>query len=380
MPTPVYQIGRVGTVFVAAETTYGVAPGFAATDAIRHLNVNLNYNPRNRVRAATRLVHPSQVYRRTRRATGTFNLRGEFFPSGTLGTLPDHDEVLEHSFGAKTNVVLSTTIASAPTVNGATLTSGVGLAINGAVLITQGGVKYVRFLTAVAGAVVSWAPPLPAAPIAGDAVKSCITYQPATAIAKSLNIGHYLTSLSYQGYGAVCDQLKIQFDANNEVMWEVSGPMQRRARPAVTAQPGAFTTAGITPPSGLTGGFTIDGTAEDYLKAEFVISNGMALDNFAGGTSQARGFYRKGVRQVDVNLNTMVSDDTTLITAAEGTTDTPVLVQSGDTEGSIVAVYCPLVEFGVPDDPDGDEELEWSYKGDAKSPVAGNGEIFLAIA
>jgi hypothetical protein len=27
MPTPVYQIGRVGTVYLAAETTYGTAPG-----------------------------------------------------------------------------------------------------------------------------------------------------------------------------------------------------------------------------------------------------------------------------------------------------------------------------------------------------------------
>src|SRR4051812_33241183 len=120
MPNPVYQIGRVGTVFLAAEATYGVAPGFAAADAIRHVDVSLNYNPRNRVTAPTRHVHPSRVYRRTRRATASWRLRGEFFPSGTLNTLPDHDEVLEHGFGTKTNVTAATTVASAPTVNGAT--------------------------------------------------------------------------------------------------------------------------------------------------------------------------------------------------------------------------------------------------------------------
>src|SRR4051812_23613564 len=101
---PVYQHGRVGTVFVAAEASYGTAPGFAATDAIRHLNVNLGYNPRNRVDAPVRHTHPSQVYRRTRRATGQWSLRGEFYPSGTLNTLADHDEILEHGLGAKTNV------------------------------------------------------------------------------------------------------------------------------------------------------------------------------------------------------------------------------------------------------------------------------------
>lgn len=383
MPTPVYQIGRVGTVFLAAETTYGVAPGFAATDAIRHVDVSLNYNPRNRVTAPTRHIHPSRVFRRTRRATGDWRLRGEFFPSGTLNTLPDHDEVLEHGFGTKTNVTAATTVASAPTINGATLTSGASMAVGNPILITlsTGSVgKYVRWLTTVAGAVVTWEPALPSAPVATDTVKCCIGYSLATAIAKSLNIGHYLTSLSYQGYGAVVDSLKIQFDANNEVFWEVSGPMQRRVRNAATAQPGAFTTVGTTPPSGLTGGQFINGTLVDYIKAEFAITNGMALDNYAGGTAQARAFYRQGTRDVGVTLNTMVSDDATLITVAENTTDTTVLVQSGDTEGSIIAVYCPTVEFDVPDDQDNEEEMEWAYKGMAKSVIAGNKEIFLAVA
>ncbi|HWK09904.1 MAG TPA: phage tail tube protein [Vicinamibacterales bacterium] len=381
---PVYQLGRVGTVFVAAEAAYGTAPGLAATDAIRHLNVNLGYNPRNRVDAPVRHGHPSLVYRRTRRTTGQWSLRGEFYPSGTLNTLPDHDEILEHGLGTKTNRALATTVASVPTTTGATVASAGALASGDAVLITiaSGGSagKYVRFLTNVAGAALTWAPALPAAPAVGDAVKGCITYSLATALAKSLNIGHYLTSLSYQGYGAVVDQLKIQFDANNEVMWEASGPMQRRTRPAATAQPGAFTTVGATPPSGLTGGQYISGTAVDYIKAEVTIANAMDLDNFAGGTSQARGFFRRGKRKVEVNLNTMVSDDTTLIAAAEGTTDQTVLVQSGDTEGSIVAVYCPLVEFDVPDDPDDDETMEFSFKGSAKGSIAGNDELRIAVA
>jgi Phage tail tube protein len=381
---PVYQLGRVGTVFVAAEATYGVAPGFVAGDALRHLNINLGYNPRNRVDAPTRHTHPSQVYRRTRRATGQWSLRGEFFPSGVINTLPDHDEVLEHGLGTKTNVTLATTINVGGTTTGGTVASAGTLAIGDAVLITcTGGSapgKYVRWLTNVAGNVLTWAPALPQAPATSDALKGCITYKLATAIAKSLNIGHYLTSLSYQGYGAVVDQLKIQFDANNEVMFEASGPMQRRTRPADTAQPGAFTTVGITPPSGLTGGLNVSGTAEDYIKAEFTITNAMDLDNFAGGTSQARGFFRRGKRQVQVNLNTMVSDDTTLIAAAEGTTDQIVLVQAGDTDGSIVAAYSPLVEFDVPENPDDDETMEWSYSGLAKSALAGNGEFSLAIA
>jgi hypothetical protein len=76
----------------------------------------------------------------------------------------------------------------------------------------------------------------------------------------------------------------------------------------------------------------------------------------------------------------MVSDDTTLIEAAENTYDNSVLVQAGDTIGSIVAVYCPIVEFDVPDDPDDDETMEWSYKGVAKGSIAGNDLVYIAIA
>ncbi len=385
MPTPVYQIGRVGRVYAAAEAAYGVAPGFAATDAIRHLNVALNRKFRNRVNAPTRHTHPDQVYRRTRRGTGSWSLSGEFFPSGVLNTLPDFTDILEHGIGSKTNVILATTIAvgGAGATTGDTLTSAVGLSVGDALLFShQDGNKYVRFLTAVnvGTGVCTWAPALPAALTDGQAVKGCITYKPATALAKSLNIGHYLTSLSYQGYGAVVDELKFSFDANNEVMWEASGPMQKRIRNADTADPGTFTVVGTTPPSGLTGGLTFNDTVEDYIKAEFNIKNGMELDNFAAGTSLARAFYRKGKRAVSVGLDTMVSDDVTLITAAEANSDATVLVQSGDTEGSIIAIYCPIVEFEEPDDSNAEEELDWKYQGVAKATIAGNDLFYLAVA
>lgn len=380
-----YQLGRVGTVFAAVEGTYDTAPGFAATDAIRHTNINLNYSPRNRVDAPTRHVHPDQVYRRNRRATGTWTIRGEFFPSGTLNTLPDHTDFLEHALGAKTNVALSTTVASGPSTTGATLVSVVGLVVRGPVLISiAAGAfagKYVRWIaTLPGGAAVTWEPALPAAPVAGDTVKSCTGYKCATDIASALNIGHYLTDLSYQGYGCVIDSLKIMFDANNEVFWEASGPLARRARPAATAQPGAFTVVGTTPPSGLTGGMYVDNTLEDYIKAEFSLVNGLELDNFAGGTSRARGFYRKGKRQISVNLNTMVSDDVTLLDLGENNADSKVLVQAGDTEGSIIACYCPVVEYETPADPDSDETMEWAYQGHAKATIAGNDGYYIAVA
>src|SRR3990167_7095822 len=107
-----YQIGRLGRVYVAQESVaYGTSVVLAATDAVRHLDVKLDQNPRNRVNSPERHAHPSQLYRFTRRKTAEWSMGGIFYPSGTLNTLPDHDPILEAIFGSRTNVTLSTTIA-----------------------------------------------------------------------------------------------------------------------------------------------------------------------------------------------------------------------------------------------------------------------------
>ena len=161
-----YQIGRLGRVYVAQESGgYGVAATFGATDAVRHLNVKLGYNPANRVNSPERHAHPSQVYRFNRRKTADWMLSGILYPSGTLNTVPDVDPILLSSFGSKTNVTLSTTIAvgGAGTTTADTLTSAAGLAVGDAILITGAdGVKYVRIIqTLPGGGAVTWLPALP---------------------------------------------------------------------------------------------------------------------------------------------------------------------------------------------------------------------------
>lgn len=384
MPTPIYELGRVRRVYGAVESTYATAPSLAATDAIRHTSSAFNSRRRNRVNAPTRHTHPSQVYRYTRRGTATWSVGGEFFPSGVLNTLPDHTDILEHGFGTKTNITLSTTATGVPTTTTTPCASVTGLAVNQPVLlsIAAGGSagKYVRWITAINTLTLTFAPALPAAQVAGDSVKGCIGYALTTNLASSLNFGRYGTSLSHQAYGCVVDELKLSFDANNEVQWMASGPAQKVVRNAVTADPSTYTTVGTTPPSGITGGLTVNGTLEDYIKAELTISNAMVLDNFAGGTSLARGFYRNGKRVVKLGIDSMVSDDITIVTVAEANSDATALMQCGDTEGSIIAVYCPVAESDEPDDPDNDEEMEWKYNFVAKSVIAGNQEVFLAVA
>ena len=379
-----YQIGRLGRLYVALEpSAYGTAAVLAATDAVRHLNLKLDQNPRNRVNSPERHAHPSQLYRFTRRKTAEWMVSGIFYPSGTLNTLPDHDPILQTVFGARTNVTLSTTVsaAPAPTTTVFTVASAAGLAVGDAVLVnaTSGG-RQVRFITAIAGAALTVDPALSAAPASGDSVKGCITYKLATALLAngSLNLAHYLTSMSWEIKGGAPESFKITFESNDEIMWEASGPAKNRVRPAQT-DPTTFTTVGTTPPSGLTGYLRIGAAAEEFLKASFELKNGIELDNIAFGTADSQAMYRAKKREVECEFDTMVSDDITILDLAENTTDTVGLVQCGLTEGSIVAAYSPKIELETPDDPNDDETMQHSYKGICKG-TTGNDEFYLAVA
>ena len=377
------QSGRLGRVYVKPETTFGTAVTLAGSDAVRHINVGLNVKKHNRVNSEERHAHPSQLYRYTRKRSANWSLSGIFHPAGTINTLPDHDPILEYGFGAKTNVTLSTTIASGSTAGGATLTSAAGLAVGDPILInvTTGSPatgRVVRFLTSVAGAVVTWAPDLPQAAAVSDTVKGCIGYKLTTAAPGTLDIAHYLTSLNYESRAAAVETLKLTFDANSEVMWEASGPMADRIRPA-QADPVTFTTVGTTPPSGITGSLRVGTTAEDFIKAEIEIKNGFELDNRPFGIAVAQALYRATRRSVMINLNTMVGDDVTLLDASESKADLTTLIQCGATEGSIIAIFAPALELEEPDDPSGDGFMEWAYKATAKGLV-GNDELRLAVA
>jgi hypothetical protein len=389
MSVPKLQIGRLGVAYVMNEGSYGAGGTFASTDAYRHLNIALK-KKKNRAKSPDRYGHPSLVQSLTRRISAEFSTAGLLFPSGTLNTLPDNDPFLASAFGGTTrNVTLSTTFTGTPTTTTGTVASATGLAVNDPVLINiatgANAGKYVRWLTVVAGANLTWAPPLPGAPAAADTLKGCIGYvlgsATPTTLPPSLTIARYLTDMSFQGIGAVPDVLKIMFDSNDEVRWECSGPMKDRTRPATSAKPGAFTVVGNNPPSGLTGGFTIDGSAEDYIKAVFTLTNQFKLDNFAGGTATARNFYRAGERAVQVDIDSVLEDDTTVLDLSENNGgDTPILVQSGSVEGSIIACYCPKVEIETPDDTDNDALLDAKYSGFAKGSATGNDELFVAFA
>lgn len=397
------NIGRKGRLYVVKEagTQGGNGAGYgqlqdgtngsntlsAAARAMRHLDFKATFDPFDRQNSQEKKTSPGHVYnfdRRTKAALGS--LGALVRPSGVIGTIPESDPVFEAAFGSKTNPALSTTIASAPTTGGATLTSAGTLAKGDAVLLIVAGKKYVRFLTSVAGAAVTWAPLLPGAPAGGSAVKSAITYKLTTDLAISLAFLHVLSGFRRELRGAGIDKFSLNFDANSEVQYSASGPAANQlSDAAAVADPGAFTQVGGNPPSGIIGDTLIGDVSYLIKKGGVDLNNGLAVRNEEWGSNADSGIaselYRQGRREISVNLDAYVETAASLYDLSKAGTNASFFNQAGRTEGNIVATYAPIVYWKPADTDSPEGPSNWSFKGMALESADGaNDELYFALA
>lgn len=381
-----YQIGRLGRVLVAEEATYGVTPTLLATHALRHLAVGFDYSPKNRVNSEEKRGTPGVSARFDRRTTaGLAPLEAFLRPSGTIGTSPESNLVLKNALGTVVVGTLNTTATGAGTSSAFTLTSVVGLAVGEFVSVRRaanGNIPEVRQVTVIAGSVITVSPALGAAPAAADTVKAGVTYKLATSGHKSLSVAHYLTDLKRLGIGIPADQLSLMFNNNEEAKFTLTGPGQTMTpRGSVPALPGFTTVGSQNPPSGLAGGLLINGTPYCFTAGDLVIANHFALINECYGSSVAEGFFRDGFRDVTFSLEAPVSDDFTLFDLATAGTAFELFVQTGLTEGNIVAVRAPnCVIDNVPNFGDDNGRNAYSFAGVAvENSANGNDEAAVGF-
>jgi hypothetical protein len=382
------NIGRRGKIYGKLEGGgYATLQALLATNALRHIDFQASYDPFGRVNSAEKKDSPGTVVQFDRRVQAALgNLTGLIRPSGTLNTLPEASFVFEAAFGSKTNVTLATTIASGAAVGGATLTSAVGLSVNDPLVLIVAGLKYVRFITAVdtGTGVTTWAPNLPGVPAGGSTVKAAIAYKLTTSLATSIMLLHALPGFRRELRGIGIDKLQMMFDANEEARFVASGPAQQQLSDAAAIDVSglAFTTVGGNPPSGLVGDLYIGNTAYLFKKLGVDLTNGVVARNSEyGNNGLASEVYRDGRRTVGLTLDAFVETAATLYDLTKAGTYASLMKQTGRTEGNIVALYCPKVNWSVPDTGNGDNAVDWSFKGTALETADGsNDETILAIA
>lgn len=376
-------ISTRGRLYAKTESSYGdAAVTFSATDALRHITSQFRFDPFNRVSTPEKKASAGNFARFDRRITAELStLEAVVRPSGTLNTLPEGDDVYKNALGAVTNVTLNTTVSSGGTTTGATLASAGSLAVGDAVVITRNSVKYIRILQTVAGAAVTWAPALPTSVVNGEAVKGCITYKLTSDLTGTLAFFHLVDTFKRLLIGTAADRLSLNFDANEEGRFTLSGPAQRQLTTGLPSDPVTFTAVGGNAPSGLVGELVIGGTAYLDKLVRFEIDNKFKVRNEEqGNNGLATGAYRVGTREVSVAIEAFAETQATLYDLAVAGTNVSVLKQTGRTEGNICAVFCPSVEFKVPETSDGDDEATWSFQGTAlESTLNAGNEITLAF-
>lgn len=370
------SIGRQGQMYVKEEATYGTVPSLTAAEACRHKEVTFpGSDVKNKRTIEEKQQSPFTLsgQRTDTRATAGFNLNAILRPSGTINTLPEVSPFLKAAIGSIVNTALSTTVASGGTVGGATLTSGTGGAVGASILITcPDGKKRARRITAIntGTGVTTWAPNLPTGqqPANAAAIKLGAMYKLTAGNLASLSIAHYLKNtdatagLSRVLSGGIVDKLSLNFDANDDPMISVSGPGKLLDATTAPAQPGGFTMVGSQPPSGITGEFLYGNTAAKILKMGIDLTTGMKVRNESYGYSSAEEAYRAGRAEIACSLD-LRAESQTLYDLTVAGTNTGLFLQTGFTEGNIIALWMPAVELQVPDTDDPDDEVNFPYKG-----------------
>ena len=188
---------------------------------------------------------------------------------------------------------------------------------------------------------------------------------------------HYLTDLKRLVRGIAPDALSMMFNNNEEAKFSLSGPaMDHMPRASVPALPGFTTVGSQNPPSGLAGGLRINGTTYCFASGEIVLGNNFALINECYGTSLAEGFFRDSFRDVTFSLEAPVSDDFALYDLAVSGASFELFLQTGLTEGNIVAVRLPACQLDdVPNFGDDNGRNAYQFAGVAvENSAAGNDE------
>ena len=254
------------------------------------------------------------------------------------------------------------------------------LVVGDGILITRSGVRYARKLTAVSTTNLTWAPALPTAATAGEAVKGTITYKLTTDLALSLTAAHYLPGFSREMNGIGIDRLSLVFDGTEEARVTASGPAKAQVT-AAQAEPAAFTTVGGNPPTGMVGELYLDATLALHKTLSIEVTNGLRVRHEEAGAAAPTEVYRAGRREISVSLETYAETEADLYDLAEAGTNVALFRQNGRTEGNIVAVYAPRVEFKVPETGDEDEAVNWPFTGMALESADGqNDELTLILA
>lgn len=361
-------------------TAYATLAQPVAGDGLRHNELQLT-GKLNREPSAQKRATPDVAQSLPRRKSAGWSLSALWEPSGTLGTPSYLGRLLKAAFGTQTLPALDTTVAAGGSTTGATLIAVGSLAVGDCIVLTMGAAarrEITRVKTLPGGMAITY-DAISAAPDTPGAAVSGVTYKFASTILDTLTLCLFHTGGGFQQAvtGCIVDKVEFLFDGTKEVQIRMSGPGRELTRTGFTL-PATHTTVG-SPASGMVGDFHITDTPFPISQATVAFENAEAQRNTEIGTAYASGHMRGGRRKVTVSCSYYL-EDTTVLAAAESVTTQTLRLLIGQTNGSMVGIVAPTVEWEIPDIPTTDGPKIISSSGVAYASASGNDALFAAEA
>lgn len=380
------ETGALEQAYAKVETSYAASAAtggesLAGSDAIRHEELSLT-SKKNREPSNQKSGTPDVTTSLPRKQTSGWNLsRILWEPSGTLGTPSNQAKFLKAGFGAQTTPNLTTTVASGGSPTGATLTSATGLAVGDCVVVTLASGREVTRLKTVVGNAVTW-DALTGTPANGAAVVSGVNFKLANNITESLAVYKFYNAGNAKQavFGAIVEQTVINID-EKEVVLQFQGPAGRYADSSsgggtIQSKPGTHVTVGA-PASGLIGSLQVDAAAFGIISMQITKNNNLELKNKNAFELWATGVAgRADKRGISLSI-TAYFEDLALLGKANSVARAVIRCLVGDTNGSMVGVVAPSVEFEIPDVGNEVGPKVLTFEGTAYA-TAGNDQLFAA--
>lgn len=344
------ESGSQEQAFSKVEAGYGTLATPSSTDGIRHSDMQL-IPKLNREESPQKRTTPDAAKSLPRRQTGTFSVSGLWEPSGTLGTAGYFASLFKAAFGAQTSPALTTTVAASPSPadDGFTVADATGLTVNDAMVVTLSAGREITRVTSIASEALT-VDTLSEAPASAAAAVAGVSYKLASLLTDSLSLFLFHTAggFAQAGQGCIVNKVEWKFDGTKEVQVSFSGPAKQIVRSGFS-QPGSHTTSG-NPAGGTVGAFDLDDSSFLVTDATVTLDNSVELRNRDLGTATATGFFRTNKRKITAGCSFYL-EDVTIFTNAEGVVRNILRLLVGDTNGSMVGVVLPSVEWEIPEVP-----------------------------
>ena len=386
-----YISSNANRFYVAVEPAYGRAASIAAANrfpAVRlHAHQNLQIGRRlDKTGTRTFTGASSSSRRQTAFEAQTY------LTSWTGSGQPGYGPLFQAALGAPVQVATGLTIASLQGPLQMQTSTPHGLAPGSAVCY-ENEIRFVASLIDVQSFVIN--APFSSLLQPGSLLAPALTYAPATA-PPSLSIYDYwdpITAVSRLVVGACVDVMTISLNGDfHEFAFSgpaadlldsssfVSGAGGLSSYPSEPAL-SAFDYS-IVP--GHLGEVWLGGPANQFftLTAAMVeIRNNIEMRNLEFGSSYPRALAA-GHREVVSKLSLLAQDDAqtlALYAAAKQRMPMPVMLQLGQQQGQLMAVYLPKMVPEIPIYDDSESRLQWEFQNNVAQGVADD-EIFVAFA